>query len=189
MTNKEIVEMLKLLKEQAMKSSNDTAIIDVKKDSFDFVMDSAIKALKQEQQSEWERDHEVLKAYADGQESVKPCKDAISRQAVIDSLHSKFADGFDSDRWWNSMSVLYAINKVPSVSTEKTGRWIPVSERLPKEYDLVLVTEKYGFVDTAHFAHNDLTEMDEWIAADDETFDVIAWMPLPQPYKAESEDK
>lgn len=63
------------------------------------------------------------------------------------------------------------------------GWWIPVSERLPKEYDLVLVTEKYGFVDTARFVHNDLTEMDEWIAADDETFDVIAWMPLPQPYK------
>lgn len=48
-------------------------------------------------------------------------EDVISRQAIIDSLHSKFVDGFDSDRWWNSMSVLYAINKVPSVSTEKTG--------------------------------------------------------------------
>lgn len=57
----------------------------------------------------------------------EPCEDAISRQAVIDSLHSKFADGFDSDRWWNSMSVLYAINKVPSVSTKKTGRWEKLS--------------------------------------------------------------
>lgn len=56
-------------------------------------------------------------------------EDAISRQAVIDSLHSKFADGFDSDRWWNSMSVLYAINKVPSVSTKKTGRWEDVQFR------------------------------------------------------------
>lgn len=83
MTNKEIVEMLKLLKENAVKSCNDTAIINVKKGSFDFVMDSAIKALSQEQQSEWERDHEILKAYADGQESMKPCKDAISRQQCI----------------------------------------------------------------------------------------------------------
>ena len=41
------------------------------------------------------------------------------RQAVIDSLHSKFADGFDNDRWWNSMSVLYAINKVPSVNPQE----------------------------------------------------------------------
>lgn len=51
----------------------------------------------------------------------EPCEDAISRQAVIDSLHNKFADGFDSDRWWNSMSVLYAINKVPPVNPTKTG--------------------------------------------------------------------
>lgn len=55
----------------------------------------------------------------------QPCEDAISRQAVIDSLHSKFADGFDSDRWWNSKSVLYAINKVPPVTPQpKTGHWI-----------------------------------------------------------------
>lgn len=56
-------------------------------------------------------------------ENPNRCEDAISRQAVIDSLHSKFADGFDSDRWWNSMSVLYAINKVPSISTEKTDAY------------------------------------------------------------------
>lgn len=69
--------------------------------------------------------------------------DAISRQAVIDSLHSKFADGFDSDRWWNSMSVLYAINKVPSVSTKKTGRW----EKLSVGYgcsECSLCTNKHG---------------------------------------------
>ena len=185
MTNKEIVEMLKLLKEQAMKSSNDTAIIDVKKDSFDFVMDSAIKALKQEQQSEWERDHEILKAYADGQESMKPCKDAISREWLKTAIHNFY---YGLTHTPTEEDIQAYIDAAPSVSTEKTGRWIPVSERLPKEYDLVLVTEKYGFVDTAHFAHNDLTEMDEWIAADDETFDVIAWMPLPQPYKGESED-
>lgn len=55
----------------------------------------------------------------------KPCEDCISRKAVIDSLHSQFADGFDSDRWWNSMSVLYAINKIsPIKPQEKTGHWI-----------------------------------------------------------------
>lgn len=47
------------------------------------------------------------------------CEDCISRQAVIDSLHSKFADGFDTDSWWNSTSVLYAINKVPYVKPQE----------------------------------------------------------------------
>ena len=148
----------------------------------------AIKALSQEQQSEWERDHEILKAYADGQESMKPCKDAISRQSVLEEINCWIGSGEYS--YTNATDYLNKrITSLSSVSTEKTGRWIPVSERLPKEYDLVLVTEKYGFVDTAHFVHNDFTEMDEWIVADDETIDVIAWMPLPQPYKGESEDK
>ena len=46
-------------------------------------------------------------------------EDIISKKAVLDSLHSKFPDGFDNDRWWNSMSVLYAINKVPPVNSKK----------------------------------------------------------------------
>ncbi len=67
------------------------------------------------------------------------------------------------------------------------GWWIPVTERLPKRYELVLVTDKFGLVDTARFIHDDLMENDEWKVTNDETIDVIAWMPLPQPYKAESE--
>ena len=65
----------------------------------------------------------ILEAYKMAIKALEqqPCEDSISRQAVIDSLHSKFADGFDSDRWWNSMSVLYAINKVPPVNPTKTG--------------------------------------------------------------------
>lgn len=63
---------------------------------------------------------DIIDKYAE----QEPYDDAVSRQAVLDSLHSKFADGFDSDRWWNSMSVLYAINKVPSVRPqEQTGHW------------------------------------------------------------------
>lgn len=61
-----------------------------------------------------------LKAYKEN-----TCGDAISRQAVIDSLHSKFVDGFDSDRWWNSISVLHVINSAPPVTPkQRTGRWI-----------------------------------------------------------------
>lgn len=125
MTNKEIVEMLKLLKEQAVKSCNDTAIIDVKKNSFDFVMDSAITALSQEQQSEWERDHEILKAYADGQESMKPCNDAISRQDVLNILDDMVKDYVKENDFDKAQGVAWVkVQKLPSVSTKKTGHWV-----------------------------------------------------------------
>jgi rubrerythrin len=62
--NRETIEMLKILKEQALKSHNDTAVLEVKIDSFNFVLDEAIKALEQQ-----------------------PCEDAISRKAVLDKLN------------------------------------------------------------------------------------------------------
>lgn len=61
-----------------------------------------------------------------------PSEDCISRKAVIDALHSYFAEGFNEDRWWNSTYVLYAINKVPSIAPQpktegardkKVGHW------------------------------------------------------------------
>ena len=54
-------------------------------------------------------------------------------------------------------------------------RWIPVSERLPEEEGLYLVyTEEQPYV--CPFDGR------EW-----HIDEVIAWMPLPEPYKTESE--
>jgi hypothetical protein len=71
-------------------------------------------------------------------------------------------------------------------------RWIPLSERLPKDKTYVLTTIKVsnriaharsGWYESGFF-YND--NGDIWKATD---MEVIAWMPLPKPYKAESEDK
>ena len=57
-------------------------------------------------------------------------------------------------------------------------RWIPVSEKLPEENGGYLVTVKRGYVTTAL-----------WVGNAENWKEVTAWMPLPEPYKAESEDK
>ena len=76
---------------------------------------------------------------------------------------------------------------------EQRSRWIPVSEKLPKENEYIgdvckyyLVQDEYGDMHVAHLSNVGWIPMDSLKAIGDE---VIAWMPLPQPYKAESEDK
>jgi hypothetical protein len=90
---------------------------------------------------------------------------------------------------------------------EQEQRWIPVSERFPEEYGEYMITwttsnslaRKEGFLGTAEYELSDEYDHEnnrfkgEWILEDYiknySDVKVTAWMPLPQPYKAESEDK
>ena len=77
--------------------------------------------------------------------------------------------------------------KMAIKALEQTS-WIPVSERLPKLYEKVLVT-----VNTE--VSIGWREEDGWRIVDYISLEKYAdswirgWMPLPGPYKAESEDK
>ncbi len=100
-------------------------------DACDYYGDNMAKcdecAKEHRQLARWLRELKALKEQVNG--------DCISREAVIKSLHKRFADGFDSDKWWNSTSVLCAVYGAPSViplttpqpkaeSQPKTGHWI-----------------------------------------------------------------
>lgn len=65
-------------------------------------------------------------------------------------------------------------------------RWIPISERLPKTDEDVLVTNGRGM----YIGWIDATDKGWRVDSESEYFmdDIVAWMPLPQPYKAESEE-
>lgn len=73
-------------------------------------------------------------------------------------------------------------------------RWIPCSERLPKENEYVdhvrkyyLVQNEYGDMFVASYVKKDYWE--EIYHIGPVTDKIVAWMPLPEPYKAESEEK
>jgi len=63
-------------------------------------------------------------------------------------------------------------------------RWIPCSERLPEKDEVVLITNKWHEVDKALYIGNERFDI---IINYLQKEEVIAWMPLPEPY-IESEE-
>lgn len=68
-------------------------------------------------------------------------------------------------------------------------KWIDVSERLPGIGEDVLVCDIDGDI-YVNYLHSD-TCLNKWgyDAFGDKIKNIMAWMPLPEPYKEESEDK
>lgn len=162
-----------------------------------------------------ERDKEALEAAIQSL-SQEPCDDTVSRQAVLDEINRIGIKAFET---YTDYSQLYDfVDTLPSVTQEsdeqlykngfadgyeqgykdaeqKSGKWIPVSERLPED--------AYGCLVTVY--DTDLRTQDEFenilpyfVGYDGETwnnfcgepipFEVIAWMPLPKPYEPQESE-
>lgn len=114
--------------------------------------------------------------------------DLIERQAVDDAIYD-YSRACDV----NYAQIMEYIDKLPSVTPQQNvGMWIHVSERLPEENEYIgdvckyyLIQDEYGDMHVAHLSNVGWIPMDSLKAIGNE---VIAWMPLPQPYKGESED-
>lgn len=72
------------------------------------------------------------------------------------------------------------------------GKWIPCEERLPSEYGSYLVTYAWDdgepLTDMLEFGKIGFYEADdEW--GDIDYDNVIAWMPLPEPWKGAGDEQ
>ena len=107
-------------------------------------------------------------------------KEAMNK--IKNEIHLYEEDSYESVAWEEVFDSLYkVVNNMP--------KWIPCSERYPKiedEYKHFLVTDDKGRVSVQVF----------YVSLDEEplpyfsgTRDIVAWMPLPEPYEVESEEE
>ena len=105
--------------------------------------------------------------------------DLISRQAAIDALHMHLMYRMGTDS--NKKRLDDWINSLPSAQPEP--QWIPCSEKLPEEMGTYMTTIDYGerglVAGQRYYYGRGLKWNDEC---------VIAWMPLPEPYREERKD-
>lgn len=107
----------------------------------------------------------------------------IDEKQLIEELR-KYADELGTVR--GEIELANGVLKAISIINEqpKVDEWIPVEERLPNVYKTVLITTYHqevrtAFLDGEHYWFSGLFTY---------TFDdVLAWKPLPEPYKGETE--
>ena len=78
----------------------------------------------------------------------------------------------------------FAVMNAPTVEPQK---WIPCSERLPKENECIgnvwkyyLIQDEYEDMHVAHLSGSGWKTIESVKALE---CDVVAWMPLPEPYE------
>ena len=119
---------------------------------------------------------------------VCPFEDALKHADKMQTMNEQHT--VDHDRDWiigciehDGFIHTHRFDKANQIILEALQGWIPCSERLPEKGELVLVT-----------VWNDVTIAwrniyGGWDSAEDmyEKGDVIAWMPLPNPYREDGE--
>lgn len=111
-------------------------------------------------------------------------KDALKKDVLaLRDCYNGFSDTYDK------ACIIGVIDEQPTIEPE---RWIPVTERLPEDVE---IGEEYP---TVIFCTKDATYSGFyehymggkwWCGDEDYTVDeVIAWMPLPEPYRGDQND-
>ena len=171
MTRKEAIEIFKRLKENAPNEMHIETVGTAQE-----LFEMAIQALSQE-----------------------PCDDVVSRQAVLNAIEHEdkwllAAKGHNGLTEIAFSGLKARVDALPSVThksdkyrkeakrwknkwlkSQKIGKWIPFSEKLPKPFEHCLITTTDGEViyhyDDGHYSK------------------YKAWMPLPKPYEPQERSK
>jgi len=119
--------------------------------------------------------------------------DLISRQAAIDAIVNTVSriglhDNSEVARYgatFRQHEIIDIIESLPSA--QRTGRWIPVSERLPEDGTWNIFTDGKQ----VSIERYKMDAIDHFFPAGRffELEDAVAWMPLPEPYEEEQDEQ
>ena len=112
--------------------------------------------------------------------------DLIERQTVIEALEKRAGISWDALKTLNP--IVNVVDDLPS--TEPEQKWIPCSEELPKVGEYVLAQISCGAIDIMKLEFGYDSEDEPFLFwetqdLDWETTEILAWMPLPEPYVSE----
>lgn len=129
-----------------------------------------------------------------GSSTGSSTEDTVSRQAVLDAI-------FDSKNFKNTFDRGFFIDRIRDLPSAENTDWIPVNHKLPEEDGDYLVTYEEGYAEDYGFSLVGICGFDVdcgtfgyWheyfdhytlgsLGSDWEDIPVVAWMPLPEPYK------
>jgi hypothetical protein len=149
----------------------------------------------------------------------EPCEDCVSRQALLDIDFKRIVltTAKPAEMIRQKIQELPPVKPVACIATvnfskedmqelvnekmkdivveRKKGKWVHCKDRTPKPNETVggvskyyLVQDIYGGIYIARYTTSGwIPAHSRFIIASDDV--VIAWMPLPEPYREESEDK
>lgn len=84
------------------------------------------------------------------------------------------------------VDICYGLNQAKRIiRNHMTGGWIPVEDRLPEVGEYVLGTNQYDEVLVYHYGWNSPHTRKMFFHLCGAAADIIAWRPLPEPYRPE----
>lgn len=107
------------------------------------------------------------------------CTD-MNKEKQIEEIRDLILSGIRQEFSVRKISEVIYVNVC-----RKTGKWVPVKEKLPEIDQTVLVNTKYGILTLGYAGEDKWWEAEGWHTA--EEWGITHWMPLPEP-PAESED-